>query len=365
MRRSHRKSRTGCLPCKQRHVKCDEARPVCRLCANSNRECRFPGTEAMASGSTLISEPELSSSDTALNIQHIELIVHMMTNKDMFNLSFNVDDHLRGVISALKTGLKAPYLLHQLLALSARHLASLHPAKSADYLHLATALQTRAVSLFNATSLIKHVDSTNCVAITLFSSVLAHHVLADTLTRRDYQTLDGFLAHYAHAIEVTRGVMVVSMAAWPLLMATEGGPTIAASAGFTMREGRGSHCEALHGMVEHAPGLSEAEREECRRAVRRLQVGFDAVEEEGKEDSYRFQMIFAWTMTAPPELAALLAAKRPEVLVMLGYYALLLHYGREMWQVGDAGEYLLGLIVEDLPPEWHYLLQYPRDKMDS
>jgi hypothetical protein len=162
-------------------------------------------------------------------------------------------------------------------------------------------------------------------------------------------------------MDMNRGVFVVAMASWPLLMATE--VAIAASAGFTRREGKGSHCKRLRELVDGAAGLTAAETEACRRAVRHLQVGFDAVEETDKEDAYRFQMIFSWTMMAPPELAALLTAKRPEVLVLLGYYALLLYYGRSMWQVGDAGRYILGLVMDDLAPEWHPLLEYPREKI--
>ncbi|KAJ6781157.1 hypothetical protein PWT90_07868 [Aphanocladium album] len=36
----HSKTRTGCLTCRARRVKCDEARPVCRRCITANRECR-------------------------------------------------------------------------------------------------------------------------------------------------------------------------------------------------------------------------------------------------------------------------------------------------------------------------------------
>ncbi|KAK3297930.1 uncharacterized protein B0H64DRAFT_458548 [Chaetomium fimeti] len=34
------RSRNGCLTCRSRHVKCDEARPICGNCQKSNRDCR-------------------------------------------------------------------------------------------------------------------------------------------------------------------------------------------------------------------------------------------------------------------------------------------------------------------------------------
>ncbi|KAI1370138.1 hypothetical protein F4677DRAFT_458091 [Hypoxylon crocopeplum] len=41
-RRSHRKSRNGCLHCKRRKVKCDEARPACNNCVRFSIGCEYP-----------------------------------------------------------------------------------------------------------------------------------------------------------------------------------------------------------------------------------------------------------------------------------------------------------------------------------
>ncbi|EWY83588.1 hypothetical protein FOYG_13395 [Fusarium oxysporum NRRL 32931] len=38
-RTSASKVRTGCVTCKKRHVKCDEAKPHCRNCMRNNRQC--------------------------------------------------------------------------------------------------------------------------------------------------------------------------------------------------------------------------------------------------------------------------------------------------------------------------------------
>ncbi|BCR85874.1 Zn(II)2Cys6 transcription factor [Aspergillus chevalieri] len=41
-RMRHTKSRHGCLTCKSRRVKCDEARPVCGACSSRGEPCSFP-----------------------------------------------------------------------------------------------------------------------------------------------------------------------------------------------------------------------------------------------------------------------------------------------------------------------------------
>ena len=40
-RRSHKKSRTGCHACKQRHVRCDEERPQCSSCNKRRAICIY------------------------------------------------------------------------------------------------------------------------------------------------------------------------------------------------------------------------------------------------------------------------------------------------------------------------------------
>ncbi|KAH7407136.1 hypothetical protein BKA64DRAFT_408080 [Cadophora sp. MPI-SDFR-AT-0126] len=40
-RRPHRKSRTGCHPCKQRKIKCDESRPSCLNCKRREIDCEY------------------------------------------------------------------------------------------------------------------------------------------------------------------------------------------------------------------------------------------------------------------------------------------------------------------------------------
>ncbi|KAF2817549.1 putative C6 finger domain protein [Mytilinidion resinicola] len=370
LRRSHKKFRGGCLECKRRHVKCDGRRPVCLLCTMSERDCSYPSQappEKLSPSDSSSQEQSISPGDNhsqgldeAINLNHMELLVHVASDKSMFNLGHSPNDYPSDLFIALKKGLKAPYLMYMLLAFSARHLAFLHPQQSAFYLHQAMTLQTRAVSLFNAAW--TGVDQSNCVAVLGFSSILGHHLLADTLAKRDPGGLEGFISHYTQCVEMHRGIHTIATNAWPLLMATELQPILSLSADFTSRAPRGNHCQRIRELVDTANGLGEEDKEACRLAIQYLQVGFDAVLAE-EEQSNRYQMIFSWTMLVPPEFTRLLAAKRPEVLVLLAYYSLLLHYGRNLWQVGDAGAYILGIIVDYLGPEWDHWLEYPRERI--
>ncbi|KAK2683852.1 hypothetical protein RAB80_001798 [Fusarium oxysporum f. sp. vasinfectum] len=364
-------------------VQCDEGRPTCLLCTMSNRDCSFasdpqpppqdtnsdvssregsllsPDTNLRSTSATSLSDSHETSFDSVVNMEHMELFIHGITNKDLFSLGDRVEHSQETLDICLKESVKAPYLLHQVLAFSARHLAAIHPERPTRYLDQAVKLQTRAVSLFNSTK--REVDSSNCLAILLFSVTLGHHLLADALATRSSDGLDGFLTHYVQCVEMNWGLYRLTISAWPLLLSTELEPVLSWSSQQSSKDPTGNHCEPIFQLINDSTALSNEEKEVCQEAIQYLQLGFDAMFEE--DDGSRYRMIFQWTMLASPELTGLLATKRPEALILLGYYALLLHYGRSLWQVGDTGEYLLGLIVDYLAPEWHIWLEYPRRMM--
>ncbi|KAL6232791.1 hypothetical protein BDW75DRAFT_216800, partial [Aspergillus navahoensis] len=387
LRRSHKKSRDGCVECKQRHVKCDERRPRCILCSMSSRECSFAseaptptkpspaplGSPTLSSRREAQSETQGSSRtqeiEEPINLQHTELLIHLTSSQatDVFSLGDDLEPYHATVSRALSIGLTSPYLLYQLLAFSARHLAYLHPDKKAYHLHQAISLQTRALSLFNAEKV--QVTASSCVAICLFSVVLGHHLLADTLTLalapsvpapgRGGGGLDAFLERYIQCLETHRGVYTVAMSGWSLLMETELAPVLSRSRAFTSQEPKGNECQRLQVLVISSASLRQEDKEACLRAIRYLQLGFDALSP-GEDDNIRYQMLFLWNVLVPPGFGGLLATKRAEALVILAYYALLLHHGQHIWQVGRAGQHILRTIEEYLGPDWDDWLEYPR-----
>ncbi|RSL45949.1 hypothetical protein BHE90_014533 [Fusarium euwallaceae] len=117
----------------------------------------------------------------------------------------DVDESLdqTGTQLALRAGLGLPCLQLENLAISARRLASQVPSKSPFYLAHAAHLQAQAVESFNSTRM--RIDSSNCVALLLFTSTLGHHLLIDTLARRE-PDLPRFLDRWVQHVVVHRGL---------------------------------------------------------------------------------------------------------------------------------------------------------------
>ncbi|KAL8833000.1 MAG: hypothetical protein Q9170_004579 [Blastenia crenularia] len=63
-RAKHRRTRSGCYTCRQRRVKCDEARPVCERCHKGSRDCTYP--EPRSTAKTKSSKPNQTQASASI-----------------------------------------------------------------------------------------------------------------------------------------------------------------------------------------------------------------------------------------------------------------------------------------------------------
>ncbi|KAK4193242.1 hypothetical protein QBC35DRAFT_100150 [Podospora australis] len=399
LRRSHKKSRAGCLECKRRHVKCDEQRPKCIICTLSDRDCSYatPSTEpsstagspppslpALTPGVTSPSPPGTSSwptpsvatdGDSAtpvpgvpipefgqpsqlyqdVNLAHMELLIRFKFADHAPELNVEMHDFSSKLL--FQCALQAPYLMHQMLAASARHLAVLTPERSEFFREHAMHLQTRAVSIYNETAAKAQIDRNNCSALLLFCSLLGRHLFADLLAKRD-TGFDEFLTRYLQFVSISGGLKAMSVAAWDLLLESDIKHLVIWALTLSRTTPQGNHCDHLHRLVAQSQNLDLVAKDACARAIGLLQVGFDGVLGNDMRNQ-KYLMIFMWPASVPQEFTELLAQRRPEAIAIMGHWALYLHCSREVWHVADAGSYLIRSIAEYLGPEWQYWLNWP------
>ncbi|KAF2716730.1 hypothetical protein K431DRAFT_234731 [Polychaeton citri CBS 116435] len=75
-RKSHKKSRGGCVACKKRHIKCSEGRPRCERCGKLSLECVYATIKANSPESALKSRtpsPSSSCHNMAVNLSQAQL----------------------------------------------------------------------------------------------------------------------------------------------------------------------------------------------------------------------------------------------------------------------------------------------------
>ncbi|CAI7677048.1 unnamed protein product [Penicillium pancosmium] len=352
MRRKHKKSRNGCKECKLRHMKCDESRPACSNCLAIQRRCSILGLHqqpqlaaySLASASARAS-PLPPKGPLALPVQdlpqtpeftllHLELLHHFesVLSKD---LNMGTEQAMQFCNMTVESALSVPYLMDQVLALSAAHKSHVHRDRQAahNYRTQAAELQTRGLTRLNRDGV--HVVHCDALPMFLYSSFLGIHSLFDALQHRDLEALlDDFVTYLA----IHRGVSAVVPQSWPEIEPVL--ELIVEDRRIFDRISRGGgsgqgECDALKALIDSSPGLSAAEKVAGRAVIEALQWTFDLCNASA-ETRTKAHFLSAWATVLPVEFLDMLKGRKAEALAVLAYYAVLLHESRDFWVFADA-----------------------------
>lgn len=229
-------------------------------------------------------------SSPEVNLDHMELLIRFVFEEHAPELNVEMHDFASKLL--FKCALEAPYLMHQILAVSARRLAILEPHRADHFLETAIHLQTKAVSIYNETAAKAQIDQTNCSALLLFCSLLGRHLLADLLARRD-AVFASFLPCFLELISVSRGLLAMSAAASGLLLQSDIKHLVLWALEISHSTPQGNHCAELQRLVAESAELDGAAKEACMAAIAYLQVGFDSLLG-GDTRNQKYLMVFMW-----------------------------------------------------------------------
>jgi hypothetical protein len=260
--------------------------------------------------------------------------------------------------------LRSPYLLDQVLALSAAHLSTEQEDKRKIYENEATTLQTRALATFKASQPHSQPNA-DYLPIVLYSSFLALHVLFDTFRCR--QSFNLFMDRYTTYLSVHRGVH----ATMPPGIFDRLLPEMRPFTGELNLDSSpheigvvGSHeCQPLVRLMEDADPTHPSTIA-CNEALRSLQSTYNMCRRRASMLSH-IQYVTIWPVTISSEFIVLIKQRRPEAMLILAYYAVLLHDLRDFWVFGDGGRYLVQSISEHLGTFWDEFLAWPIEAVKS
>lgn len=126
-RRSHKKSRDGCLKCKVRKIKCDEKKPECTQCKLKSFVCQYPSnTTRRESTATRRPSQMLAASPAAsqFSLKDMAFFHHFLTISFPHLPLGNDDVWVRDIPQFAQ---EYTYLMHAILALGASHLNRVVP----------------------------------------------------------------------------------------------------------------------------------------------------------------------------------------------------------------------------------------------
>ena len=297
-----------------------------------------------------------SSDDSDVNMVHLQLFNNFVT--DTCQTFARTDEHLEIYReNILKSAFDYPFLMHGLLGLSALHLSIQRPNQKDFFRHLATSLQARAIAGLD--NMVTHVDEKSCLTVLFFTHIIGLQSFCDAFTWED--TFGIFLSRLVHSMNLLLGVNAVIRPWWHVLVGTEMGKVLLDAETRTRPLNRGEETLGLSKLLQDAD-ICDSTREVYQASLERLQIMLDDCK---SVDGLltKSNVAFAWLITSSPEYITLLDERRPEALVLLAYYAVILHWRRESWIIGNAGRSMFTLITTYLGQRWELWLAWPKSEI--
>lgn len=299
---------------------------------------------------------------SSLNMLHLELLYHWSGGLYKSFLMTQADTKVYADV-CMRHGLQFPFLMRQILATSALSL-SLWKPEQRDYYHQhAVQLQSEALVGFNAA--VPDLSEDNIVAAFLVSSLIGLHSFCETFSFRDGQfnsTLDAFIG----CIHLLRGIRSVIGGWWSFLLASELNPVLSLAHGVRERsQTSASQLSSLRDLIETAD-IGPNSKQAYEKTIEELeQVYASQPEIPDPETGASANMIFGWLVLVPREFVELVAQRRPEALIILAYYAVVLHRRKQFWAINDAGSFLMSGIRAHLGKHWEHWLEWPNLHIQS
>ena len=397
----HKKSRNGCLRCKARKVKCDEARPVCGSCRAHQVPCHYgtpqsqerPAASVSSNSSpcaipTPYSAPEppeeqtISTQDTLLELQllhnFVTVVIYTFTSskkgpRDLWSLDAN------------NFSFRHSFLRNCIFAISALHLATTphgderifdedatdrpvplidtsrippDPEVCADahrkYLNLAIRDQRKELAKI-------HAD--NAYALFLCAVLLTYQALK--LLPEDWKVVS--YRPPLQVLQITRAVSDVVNEAKGVLQydhnlttiySTEEEKDLGNKSDIFTAENRRPF-EALLDWSKHPEMNDNPEtREAYEQAVMYVGMCYNAVRE-GAPSRTIFRYLVCLSAVVSGEFLTLVEQWRPRALAILAQHFALAKIIDDHWMIRGTAEREVQGIQSLLPPDWQFAMEFP------
>ncbi|KAF8861078.1 hypothetical protein BDZ45DRAFT_740679 [Acephala macrosclerotiorum] len=410
-RRSHTKSRGGCLECKRRKLKCNEAKPVCAGCTKREITCVYPKVLARAASSKDSSqEPTLRPSapvpviDPSIGANAAYTATQTASSSNALVAGPSPNSTLRGIgqfdmedmtlwhqfitktASTLATpwgnelpavALNCDYLLHGILALGALHLAYLDDSnvmKQKQYSYLADHHYNLALGPFQRA--IGNVTPENANQLFAFSTLLmiynygCNRIPGPAFPSAAAETQEG-LPSWLGCIRGCSAIFANAEAhveAGPMgFLITRGKQMMAIlSTGAQPSPEDDSSLTQIKDVVLNLPVVRVSttvdEMDAYLDALHRLRPLL-AASAQPLDSILRRALCSIWPTTVLDTYVRLLGEKRAPAMIIMAHYCLLLRGLEDCWYMKGRGLNLFYIIERSLGDEWATYVEHPRREL--
>jgi hypothetical protein len=289
-----------------------------------------------------------SADSYSVNMLHLRLFANIQST-DFLVKDIGKEPEMIPTEVYLDHAATTPYLMHQLLSISALHLSVAHPSQSQFYRAQSTGLQTRALHLFKESYPVLQLTPENATTMFLFTTLIGVSLLCEAL-QHHRSSLHNFLDQFAACLDVYRGIKTVTVEGWEMLSHTELSTHLTWSRSVTTELKSATDSERWSGLFQNAD-MSIEGQSACLKAATQLSRLLDLqVAGHANTMGRKCFAMFVWPAVLAPKFVELLRQAQPEALVILAHYAIFLMQSSELWLIGDSGQWLVQSITEALGP---------------
>ncbi len=308
--------------------------------------------------------PFVGTKTTQLSDMHMgELeLLHHFTTATCFTLSNQPRSHRLWQVEVPQEGFRHDFLMRGILAVAALHLAYLRPQKQEEYRQVAVQHQHLALSAFSEQML--KLDKSNCHAFFALSSLIVVFAFASPRASESLLPFTENSQEPPEWLPLIRGVHSILISVWPSIQSGCLGGLLQEGIQHTeqlnqrpLSEGAENQfkqllrlCESLSGEPDVLVAYTEAV-EELRTCYVKLYTK-TATECE-------VSIAFHWPAVIPQMFMTMLSSKRPEALVVLAHYCVILHHLDGYWWKRGWTARLMANICRELDQSWHSWIQWP------
>lgn len=295
-----------------------------------------------------------------LNIGDLELL-HHFTTKTCFTLSNQPRSHQLWQVAVPQEALRHDFLMRGILAVAALHLAHLRPDKQQEYVKVAVQHQHLALSGFRLN--MSKTNQSNCHAFFALSSLIVVFAFASP---RGSESL-AFTEDSQEPQEwlpLIRGVYSILMSQWTWIQSGPLGGLLQEGIEHIEQPNRQALSDAAENQFAQLLRLCETLTAEpdvlaaYRIAVEELRTCYVKLYTKHSTEC-EVSIAFLWPVCIPERFIAMLNSRRPEALIVMAHYCVILNHLNGYWWRHGWTAHLMSNIFRELDACWHSWIQWP------
>ncbi|KAE8442462.1 hypothetical protein EG329_003305 [Mollisiaceae sp. DMI_Dod_QoI] len=317
---------------------------------------------AITTASSQASTPSILAQFSMLDM---ELLHHWTTVTVQASIDFLTGIELYRT-TVIRFAFEYPFVMHQLLALTAIHISYLRPNKQSTYRHAADSHAAMALSLFRTE--IGNLTTENCHACFSFSTTIFMYAWASQELDKPSTLIFKPSSTYQSAdiqwVKLHRGTNTILTTWWPVL---ENGPCHCLFVPWKDLDPNGpdplllddeKHLTSLRGSWKDLPDQQRQILDTNLKITRRALSRVDFI-----PGSSRLAAGISWFSQISDEFIQMLAEKVPEALLIVCYYCVVLEKLSDTWWMKGKAENLLRTVLTELGEGWDTWTRWPMDRV--